>query len=149
MSACNKMEKIWRSNLPNKLKLDLFKTTIEPILLYGSHTWTLNSKQHQQLDGCYTNLLRRIQNISWKQHYTLKQIYGKIPPLTERLAQRRVKFAGHCFRAENELISDLILWKPSRGRKLTYTQTSFPETQASRSRILERPWQIVTAGVVL
>ena len=34
-NACNKLEKVWRSNLPNKLKLDLFKTVVEPILKYG------------------------------------------------------------------------------------------------------------------
>ena len=119
-SACNKLDKIWQSNLPLHLKLNLFKSTVEPILMYGSETWTLHTRQQRRLDGCYTNLLRRVQNISWKQHYTLQQIYDKIPPVSERLAQRRVQFAGHCYRAEGELISDLILWKPSKGRKLTY-----------------------------
>ena len=35
-NTCSKLEKVWRSNLPNKLKLDLFKTVVEPILTYGS-----------------------------------------------------------------------------------------------------------------
>ena len=41
--ACNKLEKIWRSNIQNNLKLNLFRSTVEPILLYGSETWTSSS----------------------------------------------------------------------------------------------------------
>ena len=46
-SACNKMDRIWRSNLTSHLKSRLFQTTIQPILLYGSETWTLSSKQQK------------------------------------------------------------------------------------------------------
>ena len=35
-SACN--------DLHLNMKIDIFKTLIEPILLYGSETWTLSSK---------------------------------------------------------------------------------------------------------
>ena len=33
--ACNKLDKIWRSNLENNIKVELFQTLIEPIPLYG------------------------------------------------------------------------------------------------------------------
>ena len=49
-SACNDMHKIWSSQLPNNLKVKIFRATIEPILLYGSETWTLSDnklKYHQ------------------------------------------------------------------------------------------------------
>ena len=39
------------------------------------------------------------------------------------LKARRIQFAGHCYRAENEIISSLLLWTPStysRSRKLLY-----------------------------
>ena len=88
--------------------------------MYGSETWTLNARLHQRLDGCYTKLLCRIQNLSWKDHPTLKQIYGSIPRISAHLIERRTRFTGHCFRAKQELISDIILWKQSKNRKLTY-----------------------------
>ena len=119
-SACNNLDKIWRSNINTNIKVDVFKTTVEPILLYGAETWTLNSNQQKRLDGTYTNLLRRIKNINWRQHPTKKQIYGNIPPLSTR---RRTQFAGHCYRATGEIISSLLLWQPlssKRSRKLTY-----------------------------
>lgn len=32
--ACNKLHKVWRSNLPPSLKVPTFRTLIEPVLLY-------------------------------------------------------------------------------------------------------------------
>ena len=97
---------------------------IEPILLYGSETRTLNARQQQRLDGTYTRLLMRVRNISWRSHPTLQTIYGDLPRVSQVVRSRRVQFAGHCFRATNEVVSPLILWKSQsvghRSRKLTY-----------------------------
>ena len=77
-----------------------------------------------RLDGTYTRLLMRVQNISWKSHHTKVYIYNNLPPVSSLVQARRVRFAGHCFRADQEVISELLLWKPfsrsKRGRKLTY-----------------------------
>ena len=121
--ACNKLDKIWLSNLPNSLKVRTFRTLIEPILLYGSETWTLSTKLEKRINGCYTNLLRTVQNISWRNHATLETIYGVLTPISLRLKQRRLQFAGHCHRAKHEIISSLLLWHPMGrvfSRKLTY-----------------------------
>ena len=122
-SACNDLNKIWKSHLSRNIKLHIFKTIIEPILLYGSETWTLSKKMEARLDGTYTRLLMRVQNLSWKSHPSKKEIYGDLPSISSILKARRVQFAGHCFRAEGEIISSLLLWKPSthtRSRKLSY-----------------------------
>ena len=49
-TACNKLDTIWNSNLHNSIKVSLFQATIEKILMYGSETWTLTSKQQKRLD---------------------------------------------------------------------------------------------------
>ena len=108
-SACNAMHKIWTSDLSRAFKLKIFEAAIEPILLYGSETWTLSKKLEKRLDGTFTRLLMRVQNISWKRHPTKKEIYGTIPPVSVIVKARRVQFAGHCRRAENEIISSLLL----------------------------------------
>ena len=122
-AACNVMNKIWSSDLDRNFKL-IFKAAVEPILQYGSETWTLSKKHEKGLDGTYTRILMRVQNISWKSHSTKVYIYNTLPPVSSLVQSRRVSFAGHCCRAEQELISDLHLWKPfsrnKRGRKLTY-----------------------------
>jgi len=116
-SACNDLHKIWVSDLHINIKIDIFRTLILPILLYGSETWTLSAKQQKQIDGTYTRLLMRVKNLSWKHHPNKKQIYGNLPPISQLIKKRRVQFAGHCFRASNEMASSFILWKPeSNGR---------------------------------
>ena len=121
-TACNSLHKIWTSNLSRDFKLKIFKAAIEPILLYGSETWTLSKRLEKRLDGTYTRLLMRVQHLSWKNHPTKQLIYRNLPPVSTIVKSRRVQFAGHCFRAENEIISTLLLWKPSqsRGRSLSY-----------------------------
>ncbi|KAI8519362.1 hypothetical protein Bbelb_026190 [Branchiostoma belcheri] len=121
--TCNRLDNIWCSSVSNDLKLQVFRTIVEPILLYGAETWTLTTRLENKLDGTYTRLLRRAQNMSWKQHPTMATIYGKLPLVSHRLKQRRVRFAGHCFMASGEIISSLSLWRPSGksySRKLTY-----------------------------
>ena len=121
-TACNALHKIWTSNLSRDFKLKIFKAAIEPILLYGSETWTLSKRLEKRLDGTYTRLLMRVQHLSWKNHPTKQLIYNNLPPVSTIVKSRRVQFAGHCCRAEKEIISTLLLWKPSqsRGRSLSY-----------------------------
>ena len=64
-SACNRLNKIWSSHsIDSKLKVKIFQSAVEPILLYGSETWSLTKQLEKQLDGNYTRLLRRVKNIS-------------------------------------------------------------------------------------
>ena len=110
-TACNKLDKIWRSDLDRIVKIKIFRAAIEPILLYGSETWTLSSKQQCRLDGCYTRLLRRVLNISWKKHPTIATyLYGDPTRISTQVKRRRIQFAGHCARATDELVSSFVLW---------------------------------------
>jgi hypothetical protein len=55
----------------------------------------------QRLDGCYTRMLRTAFNMSWREHLTLEEIYGNLPRISQVLRERRLRFAGHCFRRIN------------------------------------------------
>ena len=125
-TACNKMDKIWKSQLYRKIKTRIFRVIIEPILLYGSETWTLSAKQHRRL-------LRRVLNLSWKKHPTLDMIYGDLPRISTLVQRRRVQFAGHCAGASDELVSSFLLWRHPSTLKLGSSpfQTSFPGTPPS------------------
>ena len=106
------------------------------------------SNKLKWVDGCYTNLLRRVQNISWRKHFTLSQIYGDLQPLSVTLTKRRAQFAGHAFRANGEIISDMLLWKASTGRKLTFPDTISRDT-GIKVRTFLQPWQIRLFGAKL
>ena len=132
-SACNKLHNIWQSSIAKSTKLSFFRTCVESILLYGAETWTMKKELQDRLDGTYTRLLMRVQNISWREHKTKEQIYGDIPPISDTVAQRRVRLAGHCYRAKDQVISDVICWRlpcPNRGRRpLNYIDVIGRDTQ--------------------
>ena len=82
-------------------------------------------------DGCYTNLLKRVQNLDWRDHPTLNVIYHGLPRISSVLTSRMLSFSGHCFRAKREIISDILLWCPAghkRSRKHTFLDVLKRET---------------------
>ena len=116
-AASSKLDKIWKSSLSRELKVQFFRATVESVLLYGAECWTLTKQQQKKLDGCYTRLLRASLNVSWKQKLTNKDLYGNIPPVSQTVRDRRLRFAGHCCRAKDECISKVLLWKPKHGKR--------------------------------
>jgi len=120
---------VWKSSITRKVKIRVFQACVESILLYGSETWTITAELRSRIDGTYTKLLRRALNINWQYHPTNQSVYQELPRLSEKIKQRRLKFAGHCARATDQPVSQLLFWTPhtgyvSRGQpKLTYPKT--------------------------
>ena len=108
-AACNKLHHIWKSNISNKTKISFFRACVESILLYGVGTWTMKRDLEKRLDGTYTRLLMRVQNMNWRNHPTKEEIYKDIPPISDTVRMRRNRFAGHCHRSQGEIISDVPL----------------------------------------
>ena len=90
----------------------------------------------KRLDSNYTRMLRAILNKSWRQHPT-KHLYGHLLPITKTIQVRWTRYAGHCWRSKDKLISDILLWTPSHGRAKvgqparTYIQQLCPNTGCS------------------
>ena len=61
-------------------------------------------------------IFRLILNKSWRQHPTRTQLYGHLPPITKTIQVRRTRHAGHCWRSQDELISDVLLLTPAYGQ---------------------------------
>ena len=57
-------------------------------------------------------MLRPILNILWSTHPSKKRLYDNLLQITSVIKERRRKFAGHCYRSKDEVVSDLILWTP-------------------------------------
>ena len=116
-SALHSMNKVWKSDMNDNLKRLLFVTTVESVLLYGCDAWSLTATDEKALDGVYTRMLRAALNVSWKDHIRNSDLYGKHPRLSDTIRQRRMRLAGHCVRHPELTASQLILWKPTHGRK--------------------------------
>ena len=96
-------------------KRQFFQTVVVSVLLYGCTTWTLTKGLENKLDRSCTRMLRADLNKSWKQHPTRKQLYGHLPPISQTIRVRRNRHAGYCWRSKDELVSDVLLWKPTHG----------------------------------
>ena len=97
----------------------------------------------KKLNSNYTRMLGAILNKSWRQHPTMQQLYGYLPPITKIIQVRRTSYAGHCWRSRDELISDELLSTPSHGRvkggwpAWTYIQQVCADTGYSPEDLLE------------
>ena len=116
-TALNGMNKIWKSTLPDKLKRNFFRATVESVLVYGATTWTLTKTLEKQLNGAYTRMLRAALNKPWQDHPTRNELYGDLPLLSDTIRQQSLRFAGHCWLNKSELAADLLLWNPSHGKR--------------------------------
>ena len=115
-TAIDRLSIIWRSDLTDKMKRSFFQAAVVSILLYGCTTWTLTKRLEKKLDGNYTRMLQAILNKSWRQHPTRHQLYGHLPLIMKTIHIRRTRYAGHCWRNKDELISDVRLWAPTYDR---------------------------------
>ena len=114
--AIDRLSIIWKSDLIDKMKRNFFQAVVASILLYGCTTWTLTKRLEKKIDGNYTRMLWAILNKSWSQHPTRHQLNGHLPPIMKTIQVRRTRYAGHCWRGRDELISDVLQWTPTYGR---------------------------------
>ena len=80
--ALNILDLKWKSDISKSTKINFFRACVESILLYGAETWTVNKELEECLDGTYTRLLMRVQNLSWKNHPIKSEIYGDLPSIS-------------------------------------------------------------------
>jgi hypothetical protein len=88
----------------------LHKTLIKPILCYGSVTWTLTQAAENMINTFERKILRRIYGLiqeagCWRPGWN-SELYSlyKEPNITEDIKIRRLGWAGHIIRMEEERI---------------------------------------------
>ena len=73
-------------------------------------------------------MLRAALNISWSNvSMSNKDLYGKIPKITDTIREQRLRFSGHCWRSINEVVSDVLL-------RYTHTWTKISRTPRQNLR---------------
>ena len=116
------------------MKVRLFIATVESVYLYGSETWTLTIKTEKELNGSYTRMLCMALGVSRKDKIPNNILYGDLPKLTDKIRERRLKLAGHCYRNPELVAHKLTLWTPQQGtrsrggRTHTYIDTLLRDT---------------------
>ena len=80
-------------------------------VLYGSEPWALTKSLEKQLNNCYTRLLQMVFNVHWKEHVTNEELYGTMMRVTDKIQDRKMRFAGHNIRQAWTPLSKLICWE--------------------------------------
>ena len=115
--ACNELKKIWKSAMRKDLKIRLFQATVESILLYGSETWTVTESLAKRIDGCYTRMLKMVLDVHWPTKISNHDLYGKLPKITSKIRERRMKLAGHIWRHDDLAAHKVLFWDPKHGQR--------------------------------
>ena len=65
------LNNIWKDkNIPIQLKLNILKSLIWPVAIYGSEAWTLKKQDVNRLNAAEMWFYRRILRISWTEKRT-------------------------------------------------------------------------------
>ena len=145
--------------MSRKVKTKIFRTAVEPVLLYGSETWALKVSDTKGLDGVYTRMLRKVYNISWKSHTPNAVLYGNIPPLSTTIKKRRLRFAGHIQRHDDQPAHKLLFWQPCYGKRyqgrprktfpnVLYEDTGLDKTELQAAMEDRTEWRAVVQQLV-
>jgi len=120
-SAFWSLDKIWRANHVHlSLKINIFKTAVLSVLLYGCETWVLTKHLEQELDGFGTNCLRFILGIKRIARVRNEAIYeqSKMAPVTRLVRARQLRYLGHVLRLnDNEPAKIFALYTPSHSKR--------------------------------
>ena len=108
-----------------------------PILLYGSETWTLTARLRDLLDGTHTRLLRKCLDVHYRQHMTNEALYGSLMSPSALVAERRLRLAGHCIRADQP-VADVLLWTAPGPQKVGRPPVLFPDLLCRAAQVVDR-----------
>nr|CAB3230289.1 craniofacial development protein 2-like [Phallusia mammillata] len=96
-SAFRRLKTVWSSSKVSKLvKIKLYQSIVMPTVLYASETWKMTVKLKKHINAFHQRCLRRILNITYKDHITNDEVYhiSGTKPLCTIMSTRR--FCGTC-----------------------------------------------------
>ena len=123
-AAFRALDNIWRSSAYKiQTKLNIYKSNVRSVLLYGAETWKTSTKTDSRTRGFEGRCLRRILRIRWDQRVTNTEVFRRtgINNINDEIKKRRWKWLGHTLRMQNTRHPRMALtWNPggkrARGR---------------------------------
>ena len=99
------------------LKTGFFRATVETVLLCRSTAGTLTQSLDTKLDGAHPAMLTVVKNVTWPQSITYEVLYAGLSRISTTIRERHLRFSCHCWRSNNEVVSDLVLWEQKHGKR--------------------------------
>jgi len=115
------------SLLPKKLKINIYRTIILPVVLCGCETWSLTLREERRLRVFENRVLRRVFGPKrdeltgeWRKlHYEeLSDLYS-LPSIVQVVKSRRMRWAGHVVRmGQGRGVYRVLVGKPEGKRPM-------------------------------
>ena len=122
-AAMARLNRVWRSNISFTSKYKLYRVLVVSILLYGCETWTLLADSERRIQAFETKCLRRLLNISYREHKTNEFVrrltyvlVGHQEPLLAVVKRRKLEWFGHVTR-HNTLSKTILQGTVEGGRR--------------------------------
>ena len=114
LAAVNNLRVIWHNTyISLKTKLRLLDCLVIPIALYGCETWTLNSSDTKKLQAFGMKCLRKMLNISWRDHITNKEVAARASRkeafIVDIVQHRQHTWLGHVLRMKGNRLPKMSL----------------------------------------
>ena len=95
------MDSLWCCRyVCRRTKIQIFKSLVIPVLLYGCETWTLYTDLKRRIDASGTKCLRKIMGYRWYDFVSDQRLLREIDlrPITSIVRQRQLRLYGHVAR---------------------------------------------------
>ena len=135
---------LFNSSARDALKVRLFRSAVEPILLYGMEAVPMTPSRENAIDASYRALLRYALGVHFPDRVATRRLMTRVgaPPLSLTLRRRRQMLLGHCLRCHNrgELnpLALTLLHPPTERLRRGHGRTqSLPDTLLRDLRALD------------
>ena len=113
LGAMQNLNDIWKSkDISTSKKIQLYKTLIPSLLMYGSETWTLKKEDENRLLVFEVTCLRKILGVSRLdkiRNKTIRKSLNLKENLIERISQKRLRYYGHIMRMNTQRMPYITL----------------------------------------
>lgn len=142
-AALRKVKDLFSTNLSIKNRFVVLHTLVLPVFLYGSETWTVNAKLLRKIKSTYNDFVRFIKGIkvfSQETQVSIKELLaGGGLDIEMLLLKKRLAFVGHCARADNQYVTDVLTVEPENkkagGQPHSYTMMLRRDTGLSANQL--------------
>lgn len=119
------LQNILRSkNISKRTKKAIYKTTIRPVVMYSSETWTTTKSIENMLNTWERKVLRKIYGAvqdkdGWRTR-TNEEIYAlyEDPTIVAEIKKGRLRWAGHVERMAKDRATRIVYHQRPRGKRL-------------------------------
>ena len=108
-------------SLSRTLRIESLETCIYPVVLYGSQTWSLTSRQRRMLQLCQRKMVRKILGVSLKNRIANETLLQLAPTtdIAHLATSTKWRWGGHVARmADDRWTYRTTMWDPRAGKRL-------------------------------